>query len=158
MEFIVHGTLLALLAGCIFSDVRTRRIPNFACAGIALLGTAECLLDEPRDLPIRLAIAGGAMFAGLVLHRKKVLGGGDIKLVASLVIWLTPIELRLFVLVILIAGGFVGIFYMGMGLLKRLFDPKAPVVSNVPYALAIVVGFLFLRPRLVTELFWIGRG
>lgn len=98
------------------------------------------------------------MFAGLVLHRKKVLGGGDIKLVASLVIWLTPIELRLFVLVILIAGGFVGIFYMGMGLLKRLFDPKAPIVSNVPYALAIVVGFLFLRPRLVTDLFWIGHG
>lgn len=153
----MHGTLLALLAGCIFSDVRTRRIPNFACIGVAILGVIECLLDEPRDLPIRLLIAAGAMVAGLVLHRKKVLGGGDIKLVASLVIWLTPIELRLFLLVILIAGGFVGLFYLGMGLLKRLFDPKAPIVSNVPYALAIVVGFLFLRPRFVTDLFWAGH-
>lgn len=100
---------------------------------------------------MRILIAAGAMIAGLVLHQKKVLGGGDIKLAAGLAIWLTPIELRLFFLVTLIAGGFVGLFYLGMGLVKRLFDPKAPIVSNVPYALAIVVGFLFLRPRFLTD-------
>ncbi|MBN8612392.1 A24 family peptidase [Phenylobacterium conjunctum] len=151
METTIHGALLAMLAGCIFSDVKWRRIPNFLCLGIALLGLAETALDTPGATFGRLLISGALFVGGLALHQKKILGGGDIKLLAALSIFLAPIELRLFILLTLIAGGFVGLFYMGLGWLRRLRDKDAPLVSNVPYALAIVVGFIFIRPMFLGE-------
>lgn len=151
METTIHGALLAMLAGCIFSDVKWRRIPNFLCLGILLAGIAEVMLDTPEVMFGRILISVALFVGGLALHQKQILGGGDIKLLAALSIFLAPMELRLFLLLTLIAGGFVGLFYMGIGFLRRLKDKDAPLVSNVPYALAIVVGFIFIRPMFLGE-------
>jgi len=143
---VVDAALVALLAGCVLSDVRQRIIPNILCLGVAVLGVVAGLVEDPSAV-IYPMLGGVLLFiGGLALHRKGVLGGGDIKLMAALAVWLTPIELGRFVLCTMMAGGVVGGFYLLVGLVRRLRDKSAPAASSVPYALAIVVGFYFLRP------------
>jgi|Deesub1362B_J571_1020462.scaffolds.fasta_scaffold01458_5 prepilin peptidase CpaA len=143
---VIDATLVALLAGCIFSDVRRRVIPNILCAAVAVLGLIAGLIEDPAA--VIYPVLGGALLivGGLALHRKGVLGGGDVKLMAALAIWLTPIEMGRFVLCTMMAGGVVGAGYLIAGFARRLRDKTAPAASGVPYALAIVVGFYFLRP------------
>lgn len=138
--------LLALLAGSIFSDVTSRRIPNFLCLGVFLLGLVHGWILNPAGWIYSMVGCGVVFLGGLGLHQKKVLGGGDIKLIAALAIWLMPIELGRFVLSIMLAGGAVGAGYLLVGFFRRLKDKSAPAAAGVPYALAIVGGFLFMRP------------
>ena len=150
---VLNAALLALLAGCIFSDISRRIIPNILCLAVAVLGVIWVIYDNPQRL--LYSLIGGVLFlyGGLALHKKGILGGGDIKLAAALVVWLSPIEIGRFVLTTMIAGGLVGVFYLAMGFVRRLRDKSAPAASSVPYALALVGGFLFLRPDHVLDFF-----
>lgn len=144
---LINDALVVMLATCIFTDITRRVIPNFICVGIALLGVLEAGMTDLSTVYQPILCSALIFIGGLALHQKKVLGGGDIKLGAALVTWLTPLEISRFVWATMAAGGVVGLFYMGMGFIRRLRDKSAPAVSSVPYALAIVTGFFFLRPE-----------
>ncbi|MDO8379269.1 MAG: A24 family peptidase [Phenylobacterium sp.] len=150
LEIALNLALLALLAGSVFSDVTRRLIPNFVCLGVFLLGLVHAVLISTGDWIYSLVGCGIVLLGGLALHQKKVLGGGDIKLITALSIWLMPIELARFVLSIMFAGGLVGAGYLAVGFVRRLRDKTAPAAAGVPYALAIVGGFLVLRPEVLT--------
>ena len=151
VEIALNLALLALLAGSIFSDVTRRTIPNFVCVGVFLLGLVHAVLMSRTDWIYSLVGCALVFLGGLGLHKKKVLGGGDIKLISALAVWLTPIELARFILAIMLAGGVVGAFYLLVGFFRRLKDKTAPAASGVPYALAIVGGFLFMRPDVLVQ-------
>lgn len=76
------------LAACAAWDGRTRRIPN----GLAVLGLAAGLLAAGgRGGPEIAAAAGRGMSAvaiGLFLYRFRVIGAGDVKMAAVIVVWL----------------------------------------------------------------------
>ncbi len=150
LESVLNLTLLALLAGSVFSDLTRRLIPNFVCLGVFLLGLVHGVLISPSQVVYSLLGCGIVLLGGLALHQKKVLGGGDIKLISALCVWLLPFELSRFVLAIMMAGGLVGACYLAVGFVRRLRDKQAPAAAGVPYALAIVGGFLALRPEMVT--------
>lgn len=150
LETALNLTLLALLAGSVFSDVTRRLIPNFICLAVFVLGLVHAVLISTGDWIYSLVGCGIVLLGGLALHQKKVLGGGDIKLITALSVWLMPIELARFVLSIMVAGGVVGAAYLAVGFVRRLSDKQAPAAAGVPYALAIVGGFLVLRPDVLT--------
>lgn len=154
LESVLNLTLLALLAGSVFSDLTRRLIPNFVCLGIFLLGLVHAVLISSGAWIYSLVGCGVVLLGGLGLHQKKVLGGGDIKLISALSVWLLPIELTRFVLSIMVAGGLVGAAYLAVGFVRRLRDKQAPAAAGVPYALAIVGGFLALRPEVLTTTVW----
>lgn len=148
-EEVLDTALLVLLAGSIYSDVVRRTIPNFACALVFLLGLVQQIAINPVGWVYSVLGSVIAILAGIGLHQKKILGGGDVKLIAALAVWLTPIELGRFALAIMLAGGVVGLGYLAVGFVRRLRDKTAPAAASIPYALAIVVGFLFMRPSLL---------
>lgn len=150
-EEVLDTALLVLLAGSIYSDVVRRIIPNFACAAVFLLGLVQQITVNPESWVYSVVGSVLVVLAGIGLHQKKILGGGDVKLIAALAVWLTPIELGRFALAIMVAGGVVGVGYLAVGFLRRLRDKTAPAAASVPYALAIVVGFLFMRPGMLTS-------
>lgn len=150
-EEILDTALLVLLAGSIYSDLVRRTIPNFACAAVFLLGLVQQIMMSPESWVYSVVGSVLVVLVGIGLHQKKILGGGDVKLIAALAVWLTPIELARFALAIMLAGGVVGIGYLAVGFLRRLRDKTAPAAASVPYALAIVVGFLFMRPSMLTS-------
>lgn len=76
------------LAACAVWDGRTRRIPN----GLAVLGLAAGLMAAGGQGVVGIAAAAGrgmaAVAVGLLLYRFRVIGAGDVKMAAVIVVWL----------------------------------------------------------------------
>lgn len=139
------GALTILLVLAALSDLRNRRIGNRLCLTIALLAVPYWLVTEPTH-PFRLPIQIGlALIVGLVLllpFIANLLGGGDVKLMAALALWLPPENLITALLVVSIAGGVLGV---AMLLLARHWTEK-----SVPYGVAIATaGIIAIAPRMI---------
>src|SRR5215217_9672015 len=85
--------LAAALVGAAIGDWRTRTIPNWLTLGIALAAIPFWYLTGLEvwpDVALRLGVAAGvfALFAGA--FALGMMGGGDVKLVAALALWLPP--------------------------------------------------------------------
>lgn len=130
-------------------DVRTRRIPNALCAGLAAAGIA---LHLPQGLsPALLAVAAMlcAFVAGSLAFSAGWFGGGDVKLIAASCAVAGYPGSGALVLEILAAGG---ILALGAAAANgRLFSLMrstaavamrgAPLESNtLPYGVAIAAG------------------
>jgi len=125
------------------SDLHHRRIPNRVCLAIALLAIPYWLVIEP--FPARIAIQLGiALILGLgllVLFLLDLIGGGDVKMLAALALWLRPEDLGRCLVIIAIAGGILGVC-VAIGARRRLGKP------TVPYGVAIAIGGLAtMAPR-----------
>jgi prepilin peptidase CpaA len=136
-------TILLIVAA--LSDLRHRRIGNRLCLTIALLAVPYWLVTEPTH-PFRLPIQIGlALIVGLVAllpFLANLLGGGDVKLIAALALWLPPASLVNALLVTAIAGGVLG---LAMLLLARRWAEK-----SVPYGVAIAIaGIAAVAPRMI---------
>lgn len=146
-------------------DVMTMTIPNrislALIAGFALLapfsplGLTHILLNH--------VLVGAALLAiGIVMFEFRLIGGGDIKLLASSSLWIGLDKLPEFLLVVSLAGG-----VLGVGLLAyRRFVPAAALLAYpgwavrlhekghaMPYGVAISAGALLIFP---TAPFYLG--
>jgi prepilin peptidase CpaA len=110
----------ALLAGAVWSDLRTRRIPNRlvlcgALAGLALqvlLPAGAGLYGTPFGaLGLVAGLAGLAAGLALLLpmHLLGALGAGDVKLLAMIGAFLGPQQVLGAALLTLLAGGVLGL-------------------------------------------------
>ena len=138
--------LFSALLGCAYSDIRARIIPNALCALVVLLGIAEAVLTDRSDYGRSIMMALVVFVAMMPLQQKNVLGGGDVKLIAALAVWLAPLEVGRFFLFILAGGGVLGVFYLAMNWIRGAIRQKPSPASSVPYGVAIVCGFVALHP------------
>jgi Flp pilus assembly protein protease CpaA len=90
-------TMLVPISACLFAmwhDVRTREIPDFVPIGLTVAGVAATGMGWLHDgwLPL---IAGGLVGFCVVLPFTLTggIGGGDLKLIAALGLWLGPVPL-----------------------------------------------------------------
>jgi prepilin peptidase CpaA len=157
---------LAVLAVATFTDLRSRRIPNwlvfpFLLAGFVVSGTLHGWAGIGHSLA-GMAL-GGLLFGGLC-----ALGGmgmGDVKLVAAIGAWIGPAQLvtalvltgiagGVMALCWAAAGGFLGDLFQGTGDLISGFGRRGlrphpelvlsnPLTRKMPYAPAIAVGTIF---------------
>ncbi|MGX9854221.1 A24 family peptidase [Limimaricola variabilis] len=89
-----------LMAAMIWTDLRHMRIPNLLVGAVALVGLGCALAGLMPDLGMRL-MAGVAVFAvGLALFALRVMGGGDVKMLAVLVPLVPPAALPSFALLL----------------------------------------------------------
>jgi prepilin peptidase CpaA len=163
MHSIAWWPTLIVLTVATFTDLRSRRIPNwlvlpFMLAGICVSGWLHGLSGIGKSLS---GLALGAVFLG-ILCLMGGMGMGDVKLCAAIGAWIGPMQL-LFALVITsmaggimalcwaAAGGFLGELFEGAGDLvfgfaKRGLRPHPdlvlsnPLTRKMPYAPAIAVG------------------
>ncbi len=134
--------LALLLAVACWSDLRTRTISNGLNIAVALLAIPFWWASGLAFLPdvalqIALAFLIFIVFAGAFAIG--AMGGGDVKLIGALALWLPWPALLLLLMIMSLAGGALTI---AMLVRKRLTRSEKAV--EVPYGLAIAFGGLWV--------------
>lgn len=136
--FIVYGLVGALAIALLvaaFTDIRRRQIDNWlnaaVAAGAPLFWWATGLSLWP-GVAIQLGVAFATFLALAGLFAIRAMGGGDVKLLTALALWL-PALLFLELLVIMAVAGGVLTIVLGMWhIMKRRKDRL-----KIPYGIAI---------------------
>jgi prepilin peptidase CpaA len=146
MQWGLSWILVAMLAGALalaaLGDWRSRRIPNWLNAAIALLAIPFWWATGLSFVPdIAIQIATAAVVFGLfaVAFSLGAMGGGDVKLVAALTLWLRAFAVLKLLVIMSIAGGFLT---LAMLIRRRLATDKGEL--EIPYGIAIAFGGFWL--------------
>ena len=146
MPGIVADILVAILAAMLLvaatGDLRARIIPNWLNAAIALLAIPFWWLSGLPFWPevvAQIAIAAGVFAVFAIAFRIGAMGGGDVKLIGALALWL-PWPAVLMLLVIMSLAG--GVLTVAMLVRHRL--AKAGGRLEIPYGVAIAFGGFWL--------------
>ncbi|WP_084250517.1 A24 family peptidase [Sphingomonas mali] len=136
LSYVLGGALVLILLAAGIEDARTREIANWKNAAIALLAPAWwwALGYGWADVAWQIGIAIGvfALFAGA--FHFGWMGGGDVKMIGALALWLPGPTLLFMLLVMSIIGGLLTLIMM--------FDHwrrKAPGAVETPYGVAIAM-------------------
>jgi prepilin peptidase CpaA len=134
---IMAGGLIAALLYATWTDIRARIIPNPLNAGIALAAPlwwwASGMTPWP-GIAIQLALAGIALLLFMGAFAIGAMGGGDVKLIAALGLWLVPLEFMQMIVWMSIGGG---LLTAGMLVWHKLKKNEGQL--EVPYGVAIAV-------------------
>ena len=128
--------LILLLVSAGIEDVRTRTIGNAKNVAIALLAPVwwwACGMPVWPDMAIQLTAALVVFGLFIGLFAMGWMGGGDVKLIGALALWLPP-GLIAWMLVVMSAIG--GLLTIAMLVDRRVARREGPV--EVPYGVAIV--------------------
>ena len=147
--------LTCLMLTVIVTDGTRYIIPNWL-VGLLLLLYPIMLYLAPAPKPdwVTALVIGFVVFAlGFVIFILKVMGGGDIKLMAALGIWAGRESIFDFVIMIALFGGILAIvLWLTRKLLPFIIDksksrPLPRILKDdnmVPYGVAIAIAFLIL--------------
>ncbi|MGP1354656.1 MAG: A24 family peptidase [Parasphingopyxis sp.] len=134
--------LVPALLYAAYGDWLRRDIPNKLNAAIALTAplywwAAGFALWPEIAIIVGLALALFILFTGAFAIG--AMGGGDVKMIGALALWMTPMQLPIMLVVMAIAGG---ILTTVMLIYHRL--RKKPEKPEVPYGIAIAIGGLWV--------------
>jgi len=146
MPGIVADILVAILAAMLLvaatGDLRARIIPNWLNAAIALLAIPFWWLSGLSLWPevvAQIAIAAGVFAVFAIAFRIGAMGGGDVKMVAALALWLPPLAVLKLLVIMSLAGG-----VLTVAMLVRHRLAKAGGRLEIPYGVAIAFGGFWL--------------
>ena len=134
---IMAGGLIAALLYATWTDIRARIIPNPLNAGIALAAPLwwwACGMAPWPGVAIQFAVAGIALLIFVGAFAMGAMGGGDVKLIAALGLWLVPLDFMRMIVWMSIGGGLLTI---GMMTWHRLRKIKTRL--EIPYGVAIAI-------------------
>ena len=136
------GIVVAMVLAAAVWDLRTRTIPNELNGAVALLAIPFWWATGMKlwpDVAIQLGI-GAALFAVFMgAFALGAMGGGDVKLIGALGLWL-PVEAILPLVIIMSLSG--GVLTLGMLVRHRLAKHQHKL--EIPYGVAIAVGGVWL--------------
>lgn len=140
-----YGLLAALAIGLLvaaFTDLTSRRIANGLNALIALgapiFWWASGLSFFP-DILVQLGLAVATFAICAVLFAMRQMGGGDLKLLTALALWLAPGTFLKLVVLMALIGGILTIVFGSWHIMRRRKDRIA-----IPYGLAIASSGLWV--------------
>lgn len=145
MNTISYGLLIGLAIALViaaFTDMRRRQIDNWLNAAIALAAPAfwwASGLDLWPGVAIQLGVATAAFFILAGLFALKVMGGGDVKLLTALALWVPPYVFMQLLLIMSLAGGALTIVLGGWHIIRGERDK-----IKIPYGIAIAFGGLWV--------------
>ncbi|WP_341207673.1 prepilin peptidase [uncultured Sphingomonas sp.] len=140
----------ALLLSAGIQDVRSREIANWKNAAIALLAPLWWVaigLDPWPGMALQCGVAllVFAVFVGAFAIGQ--MGGGDVKLIGALSLWLAPLHLLDMLLVMSVIGG-----ALTFAMLVEHRVRRRMTAIEVPYGVAIAIaGLLALREPLLNQ-------
>ena len=139
------GGLAALLVVAVWGDVTRFTIPNWLNAAIALLAPAYWYGAQlgVAEIGIQLALAAVVLLVFAGAFAFGVMGGGDVKMLSALALWLRPDQILIMFVVMSLAGGVLTLALLARHkLLRREGQPE------IPYGVAISVAacLLFYEP------------
>ena len=145
------GLLGALLLAAGIEDARRRTIQDATNIAIAALAPLWWWAQHYRlwpDVPVQLLVAAIAFAFFIGAFALGQMGGGDVKLIGALALWLPVQPLLSLLMVMAIAGGVVTLLMM---IDRRVARRTGPV--EIPYGVAIAfAGLLALREPIINQL------
>ncbi|WP_076068625.1 A24 family peptidase [Sphingomonas montana] len=138
--------LLALFCAALlmaaWGDIRTREIPNALNAGIALAAPLWWWASGVDPWPgmalhLGIAVALFVVFAGF--FALGAMGGGDVKLIAAVALWLPPVTVLPMLTAMALVGGVLTLVVL---LAHRI--ARKPGQPEIPYGVAIVAATLWI--------------
>ncbi|MET0270801.1 MAG: prepilin peptidase [Sphingomonas sp.] len=139
--FLCAAALTAILVHAAWGDVRTRQIPNWIPAAIALIAPFWWWASGVPSWSALGWQVGVAVVLALLLFAawtRGMIGGGDVKLLAALALWFAPLPLLQLLTVMAIAGGGVTVLALIEHRVRRRPGPP-----EVPYGVAIAFAGLW---------------
>jgi len=143
-NIIQFGLLIALVALLVIAavgDVRRYLIPNRLCSVVAALALPYWVaVSIGQDMPLlpTLGLQIGVaflVFAGFaLLFALGAMGGGDVKLIAALALWVPAIRIPEMLFYVALAGGVLALVLI---VIRRV---RGSTSRAVPYGLAIAAG------------------
>lgn len=140
-SYALLGALAIALLVAAFTDLQRRQIDNWLNAAIALgaplfwWASGFTLLDS--GFQVALATITFAILAALFATGQ--MGGGDVKLLTALALWIHPLVFLQLLFVMAIAGGLMTLGMWGWNTWRRAGRVKA-----VPYGIAISIAGLWV--------------
>lgn len=133
-----------LLVSAGIQDARTREIANWKNAAIALLAPAwwwACGLSLWPDIGIQAGIALIVFAAFVAAFHFGWMGGGDVKMIGALALWLPLHPLMWMLIVMSLIGGGLSVVMM-IERAARARAEQVPEPIEVPYGVAIAIAAL----------------
>jgi prepilin peptidase CpaA len=134
--------LAAMLIVAATGDWRRRIIPNRLNAAIALSAIPFWWMSGLSlwpDVAVQLAVAAGVFFLFALAYRFGAMGGGDVKMVTALALWLPPLAVLKLLVIMSLAGGALTVAMIAR---QRLSKAQGPL--EIPYGVAIAFGGFWL--------------
>ena len=141
-SWILLGLLAAALLACCWWDLKTRTIPHWLNLAIALGAVAFWVavgLPVWPEVALRVAVAFVTFWVFAAAFAMGAMGGGDVKLIAALALWLPWQAVLVLLFLMSIAGG-----VLTLGYLIRHKLAKREEKLEIPYGVAIAFGGLWL--------------
>jgi prepilin peptidase CpaA len=136
----------ALLVAASCFDVLKLRIPNIIPAGLVVLFALQLIVGPGVHTPLDHFLAMAlTLLILLPVFALDMLGGGDIKLLAAVALWLGLQKLAALLILVGVVGGIFALFWLAMRWLIRtgLGDRKLPrslrAHEPLPFALPIMI-------------------
>ena len=150
--------IVLVMAAC--SDWQSRLIPNWLSIAI-LIAFLGYDFSEKGGTAIgsHLIVAGSVLILLLPLFALGKMGGGDIKLMASLGVWMGPTSILEFAILVSLLGGGLAVAYLCMGRILQFQYVSSKVWVNfqfkkftfqdgLPYGVAIsIAGIYFISTQ-----------
>lgn len=155
IRFALLFILVGLLVTAAIGDVRRYTIPNWLCLAVALLAlpylystfvTSGVALWPALGLQAGMAALVFVLFAAL--FAAGVMGGGDVKLMAALALWMPGRQVFDLMLLVAMFGGLVALGVL-VGRRLRKHDGE----NAVPYGVAIAAGGIALTIQPIVNVF-----
>ena len=145
VEYLHYGLLGALAIALLFAaftDLRRRQIDNWLNAGIAVAApafwwTSGLSLWPDVAWQLGVALITFAICAGFFAMRW--MGGGDVKLLSALALWITPFLFLRLVIIMAILGGVLTLLFGMWHIARRQKERLA-----IPYGVAISAAGLWI--------------
>jgi prepilin peptidase CpaA len=151
--------LIMILVTCAFQDLVYMRISNILSAFLAVLfGVWAVTQGLPfEQILLHTGVALAIFVAGAVLFRFRLVGGGDVKLLAVTGLWAGPaMVLPHLILTSFLAAGILVILLFArrlcFGALAAVMSPALPALqpgAGVPYGAAIAISAILLIPGML---------
>ena len=163
VDLFTIALFLGLLALAVATDLEAMRIPNRICLLIVALYPCHVLAHSaPVDWLGAVAVAVAVFLVGLIPFVFRLMGGGDVKLMAAVALWAGPALSIQFLAVTFFLGGLMALlmispfrFAVARTCEAIGCDDIGEIVLNraIPYAVAIAAGgYLTVGPELLSAI------
>lgn len=144
------GVLAALLLAAAVVDLKKREIPHIVVIAIGLLAIPfwwTSGLSLWPEIAIQLALGAAVLAVFTIMFAFGWMGGGDVKLLAVLALWLPWQALVTMLIIMSLAGAVVTVATL---IWSRMRDPSA--TPEVPYGVAIAfAGISLIGQRFLNQ-------
>ncbi len=138
--FLIFLSILLVIAA--FSDLQSYTIPNWLSLAIVGLFVVQIMV-QPRSygvIGVRLLVTACIFGLCTLLYAKRLWGGGDVKLLSSLSLWVGLDDLPRLLLTMSVAGGLLTLMIIAVRRIKNHRTGSSD--SRIPYGVAIAAAGL----------------